>query len=77
MEGDSDAGLRAAEHHENASLAAHRAARMAELNRQGTSECGECGDEIPLRRRQAVPYTRECAPCANLREERDKHRARM
>lgn len=30
---------------------------------QGTAECAECGEEIPLRRRQALPGVTTCVAC--------------
>lgn len=35
-------------------------------------DCMECGDEIPEKRRQAVPGTMVCANCKTLDEEKKK-----
>lgn len=37
-------------------------------------ECVECGDEIPKARRDAVPWSRLCIDCAELRERESKGR---
>ena len=34
----------------------------------GETHCIECGDEIPDRRRQAVPGVRTCVPCQSARD---------
>lgn len=36
---------------------------------EGSADCEVCGDEIPWRRRQAVPGVRTCVAC---QEERDR-----
>lgn len=33
------------------------------LKRTGTTECEDCGDEIPEARRKAIPSTRWCIDC--------------
>lgn len=33
--------------------------------------CGECGGEIPERRRQVAPLPRLCVPCKSLEEQRE------
>ncbi|HAU77308.1 MAG TPA: DksA/TraR family C4-type zinc finger protein [Agrobacterium sp.] len=45
------------------------AARSRLPSGEGTVECEVCGDEIPLRRRQAIPSVRTCIACQS---ERDK-----
>jgi len=35
---------------------------------EGLEQCEECGDDIPERRRLALPGTRTCVPCQTLRD---------
>jgi RNA polymerase-binding transcription factor DksA len=37
---------------------------------KGTSYCDDCGDEIPQRRRLALPGVRTCVPCQSDRDGR-------
>ena len=37
---------------------------------EGESHCVECGEEIPERRRQAVPGVRTCVACQSSRDAR-------
>ena len=37
---------------------------------EGETHCVECGDEIPERRRQAVPGVRTCVKCQSDRDAR-------
>ena len=37
---------------------------------EGESHCIECGEEIPERRRRAVPGVRTCVDCQSLRDSR-------
>lgn len=37
---------------------------------EGRTHCMECGDEIPDRRRQALPGVRTCVPCQSVRDRR-------
>lgn len=37
---------------------------------EGTSECVECGDEIPEARRKALPGARTCVSCQSGRDSR-------
>ncbi len=34
----------------------------------GLAECEDCGDDIPQRRRQALPGTRTCISCQAIRD---------
>ncbi|QDZ06814.1 DksA/TraR family C4-type zinc finger protein [Sphingomonas panacisoli] len=34
----------------------------------GSIECEDCGDDIPERRRRALPGTRTCVACQNIRD---------
>lgn len=36
---------------------------------ESAKECAECGDEIPEKRRQAMPGCRLCVDCQQAREE--------
>lgn len=47
-------------------LRVHRPAPAEE----GTSECDECGDDIPDARRVAVPGVRLCIDCQKVEERR-------
>ncbi len=38
------------------------------------TECDDCGDEIPVARRQAAPWATTCIECQGIREEQGKHR---
>ena len=40
---------------------------------EGTAECVECGDEIPLRRREALPGVKTCVGCQASRDRRVVH----
>lgn len=40
--------------------------RLARESQVGTKECEECGDPIPERRRQALPWVRRCMPCQQV-----------
>ena len=46
------------------------AARSRLPSGEGTVECEVCGDEIPLRRRQAIPSVRTCIACQSERDKR-------
>ena len=37
---------------------------------EGSEHCADCGDEIPERRRRALPGTRTCVQCQSLRDAR-------
>ena len=43
-------------------------ARMA--SGDGATHCDECGEEIPARRRAALPSARTCVPCQSGRDGR-------
>lgn len=38
------------------------------------THCGDCGEEIPEQRREAVAGCQRCADCQNEEEFRSKHR---
>ena len=40
---------------------------------EGTAECIECGDEIPQRRREALPGITTCVACQMTRDRRVTH----
>ena len=44
-------------------LARARLAQFSAEGREGTTHCTDCGDEIPERRRQAIPGVRTCVSC--------------
>ncbi len=46
------------------------AARARLPSGEGTLDCEVCGDEIPARRRQAVPGVRTCVDCQSQRDSR-------
>ena len=46
------------------------AARSRLPSGHGTVECEVCGEEIPLRRRQAIPSVRTCIACQSERDKR-------
>lgn len=39
----------------------------------GTTECVECGEDIPPRRRQAMPGATTCVNCQSGRDQRVRH----
>ena len=42
---------------------------------EGTTQCVECGDEIPEARRRALPGARTCVACQSGRDDRVVHSA--
>ncbi|MBW7921248.1 MAG: DksA/TraR family C4-type zinc finger protein [Rubellimicrobium sp.] len=50
-------------------LARMKAAQRAPVG-ASFSECAECGDEIPLARREAIPGVKLCITCQNTRDKR-------
>ncbi len=46
------------------------AARARMPGGEGSMHCIECGEEIPERRRLALPGVRTCVPCQSGRDER-------
>jgi RNA polymerase-binding transcription factor DksA len=46
--------------------------REALYKPSGVTECIDCGDEIPLERKIAIPSTERCTPCAEVHEKRNK-----
>ena len=40
---------------------------------EGAEECDDCGDAIPVKRRQAVPGVRTCIACQSKRDKRVVH----
>ncbi|MCO5130247.1 MAG: DksA/TraR family C4-type zinc finger protein [Xanthobacteraceae bacterium] len=46
------------------------AARSRLPSGEGTIECEVCGEEIPLKRRQAIPGVRTCVACQGERDKR-------
>ncbi len=45
-------------------------ARASMPKGEGATHCAECGEEIPERRRQALPGVRTCVPCQQARDSR-------
>ena len=43
------------------------------LMAKGTLDCIDCGNEIPEKRRNAVPYARRCAGCQTIYERTHKN----
>ncbi len=43
-------------------------------NAVSAEKCVDCGDEIPVRRRELVAGYQRCAECQEVDEERGKHR---
>lgn len=50
-------------------LARMRAARRAPVG-ESLAECAECGEEIPLARREAIPGVKLCIDCQSGRDRR-------
>ena len=42
---------------------------------EGTEECDECGETIPLKRRAAIPGVRTCVACQSQRDAAVRHSA--
>ncbi|MBS0504649.1 MAG: DksA/TraR family C4-type zinc finger protein [Proteobacteria bacterium] len=42
---------------------------------EGTTHCIECGEEIPKRRREALPGVRTCVACQSGRDRQTVHSA--
>ena len=65
------AGERAIEQAE-AMVTAERDKAIADIRAQlaepGADDCEDCGDEIPVQRRAAMPSARRCADCETRRE---------
>ncbi len=53
-------------------LAAMRRTRDAQLARESSSECEECGAAIPMERQLAVPGVRLCINCQSRLEQQQK-----
>ncbi|MBV9932022.1 MAG: DksA/TraR family C4-type zinc finger protein [Alphaproteobacteria bacterium] len=49
---------------------AARARLAAAVSAEGETHCVECGEEIPLKRRQAMPGARTCVACQSGRDAR-------
>jgi len=47
-----------------------KGARARMPSGEGSQWCEDCGDEIPERRRRALPGTRTCVPCQSERDSR-------
>ena len=43
---------------------------LARMQGEGQDWCDDCGVDIPLQRRTAVPWATRCAPCQTAREGR-------
>nr|WP_315299956.1 TraR/DksA family transcriptional regulator [Raoultella terrigena] len=43
-------------------------------NAVSATQCVDCGEEIPARRRELVAGCQRCADCQEVAEERGKHR---
>lgn len=54
----------------NAALSAHRIDR----NAVSAEHCSECGEDIPVPRRAAVPGCQTCADCQSVIELKNKQR---
>jgi phage/conjugal plasmid C-4 type zinc finger TraR family protein len=50
-----------------------RGARARLPQGEGTLECVECGDEIPMRRREALPGVTTCIACQSARDRQVMH----
>ena len=44
------------------------AAVTSKLAQEGTEDCEDCGDEIPVERREVYPAARTCIYCQTARE---------
>lgn len=42
---------------------------------EGTDECDDCGEAIPLKRRAAIPGVRTCVACQSTRDSIVRHSA--
>ncbi|MDA8428923.1 MAG: TraR/DksA family transcriptional regulator [Geobacteraceae bacterium] len=54
------------EQFQEAALAEHQ--RNRQRGRPAATHCEECGDEIPEKRRQAMPGCRKCISCQEAHE---------
>lgn len=43
---------------------------QAQLDREGCGECEDCGEDIPAKRRKALPSARRCVGCQQAHERR-------
>lgn len=48
--------------------------RLARESQPGTEECIECGDPIPPRRREAMPWVTRCVPCQEFEDHKGRRR---
>jgi phage/conjugal plasmid C-4 type zinc finger TraR family protein len=64
-----DEAQRVADLHLTEALAAHHRRVDAIRATHGGDACDQCGDEIPERRRQAVPGCRYCIDCQRAIEQ--------
>ncbi|HMR34437.1 MAG TPA: DksA/TraR family C4-type zinc finger protein [Amaricoccus sp.] len=46
------------------------AARSRLPSGEGSTDCEVCGDEIPAKRRSAIPGVRTCVACQSVRDKR-------
>jgi phage/conjugal plasmid C-4 type zinc finger TraR family protein len=42
---------------------------------EGSEECDDCGEAIPVRRREAIPGVRTCVACQSARDAQVQHSA--
>jgi len=48
--------------------------RLARESRPGTVECIDCEDEIPPKRRKAMPWVTRCVECQEIADQLDRRR---
>ena len=61
------------EHMTALALTRHIADRQRQMDTIGTLECLECGEEIPARRRAALPNATRCIDCQSIVEHRGRY----
>lgn len=48
--------------------------RLAREWVSGATHCEDCDDEIPARRREALPYVTRCVPCQEFEDHKGRRR---
>lgn len=46
---------------------------ISTLDKPGTKECVECGEAIPVERREKAPWARHCVECLSFIEQKKRH----
>jgi phage/conjugal plasmid C-4 type zinc finger TraR family protein len=71
---DDDKGLQAEQFATDLALLQHRQAHAVDPSAVSAEWCEECGNEIPKRRRLAVPGVTLCVECTREEERKEKLR---